>query len=260
LAQPHVEFVPGAFAYHLHSWSAEFVRNPDARWVGPLLAKGATCTMGCVYEPFLQGTPDIVAFLGRWLFEGASFGEAAYVSQKMLSWQTTVVGDPLYRPFHTKPQLQHEALEKSHSTNLDWSILRVVDINLDTALPPEQAISFLRERPEIKTSALLNEKVGDILKSKGKWLDALDPYERALKLNPTPQQRLRISLVLAPMKNNLGDGQRAYEIYQGLIRDYPDYPDLLKLYQKILPLADKFGKPGESAEYTKRVQELTPKT
>jgi uncharacterized protein (TIGR03790 family) len=258
--RPTMEFMPGAFAYHLHSWSGETLRNADARWVAPLLAKGATCTMGCVYEPFLQGTPDIAAFLVRWLFEGSSFGEAAYVSQKMLSWQTTVVGDPLYRPFHTKPQLQHEALEKAHSKDLEWSILRIVDINLDTSLPPEQAISFLRERPETKTSALLNEKLGDILKSKGKWLDAVEPYERALKLNPTPQQRLRISLILAPMQNNFGEDKRAYEIYRGLIQDYPDYPDLRKIYQKILPLANKFGKPGDSAEYTKRVQELTPKT
>ena len=257
---PHVEFMPGAFAYHLHSWSAEFVRNPDARWVGPLLAKGATCTMGTVYEPFLQGTPDIAIFLGHWLFEGASFGEAAYVCQKMLSWQTTVIGDPLYRPFYRKPQQQHEQLEKNHAKELEWSLLQIVNINLATDLPPDQAISFLRERPELKTSALLNEKLGDILKAKGKWLDAYTPYEHALKLNPTPQQRLRISLILAPMENNLGRGREAYEIYQGLIRDYPDYPDLLRIYQKIVPLAEQFGKPGEAAEYSNRLKELTPKT
>src|SRR5688572_24366206 len=83
---PKVEFTPGAFAYHLHSWSGEILRTPNERWVGPLLAKGATCTMGSVYEPFLQGTPDIAVFLGRWLFEGASLGEAACVAQRMLSW------------------------------------------------------------------------------------------------------------------------------------------------------------------------------
>lgn len=255
-----VEFMPGAFAYHLHSFSAEFVRSSDQRWVGPLLAKGATCTMGTVYEPFLQGTPDIALFLGRWLYEGATFAEAAYASQKMLSWQTTVIGDPLYRPFAKKPNVQHEELEKAHNPMFEWSLLRVANINLATALPPDQIIAFLNERPELKTSALLNEKLGDLYKAQGKWFEAIEPYERALKLKTTPQQRLRISLILGVMDTNLDRGRQAYELYQGLIRDYPDYPDLLRIYQKILPLADQFGKPGEAAEYSKALKELTPKT
>jgi tetratricopeptide (TPR) repeat protein len=170
------------------------------------------------------------------------------------------VGDPLYRPFQKKPQQFHELLEKSHAKELEWSLLRVVNINLATDLPVDQAIAFLRERSETKISAVLSEKLGDILKARGKLLDAVEPYEHALKLNPTPQQRLRIALVLAPMKNNLGRGREAYEIYQGLIRDYPDYPDLRRIYERTIPLADQFGKPGEAADYKNRLKELTPKT
>jgi uncharacterized protein (TIGR03790 family) len=258
--RPKMEFMPGAFAYHLHSFSAEYVRTATERWVGPLLAKGATCTMGTVYEPFLQGTPDIGVFLGRWLYEGASFAEAALVSQKTLSWQTTVIGDPLYRPFLEKPKQRHEDLQKSHSKLFEWSLLRVVDINLDTSLPVDEAIAFLVSLPEMKTSALLNEKLGDLLKAKGRWIEAIDPYEKALKLDPTPEQRLRISLTLGTMEINLDHGREAYELYKGLIRDYPDYPDRARFYQKLLPLADKFGKPGEAAEYSRALQELTPKS
>ncbi|HEX5400025.1 MAG TPA: TIGR03790 family protein, partial [Verrucomicrobiae bacterium] len=54
---PKVEFMPGAFAYHLHSFSAATLRSASQDWCGPLLAKGATCTMGCVYEPYLALTP-----------------------------------------------------------------------------------------------------------------------------------------------------------------------------------------------------------
>jgi uncharacterized protein (TIGR03790 family) len=43
---PKVEFMPGAFAYHLHSYSANTIRSTTENWCGPLLAKGATCTMG----------------------------------------------------------------------------------------------------------------------------------------------------------------------------------------------------------------------
>ncbi|HUS34702.1 MAG TPA: TIGR03790 family protein [Verrucomicrobiae bacterium] len=260
LAYPTVEFIPGAFAYHLHSWSAEFVRNPTERWVGPLLARGATCTMGTVYEPFLQGTPDIAVFLGRWLFEGATFAEAACSGQRMLSWQTTVIGDPLYRPMGRKPQQRHEELEAAKSKLIEWSWLRFVNINLATALPPQQVITFLRERPETKTSAILSEKLADLLNAKGDWSGASECYERALKLNPTPQQRLKITFTLAPMLNNLGRGRDAYALYQGLIRDYPQYPDPLQLYRKIVPLAQQHGKPDEAAEYNRMVKELTPKT
>ncbi len=62
---PKVEFMPGAFAYHLHSFSAATIRSSTENWCGPLLAKGATCTMGCVYEPYLSGTPNVAMFLQR---------------------------------------------------------------------------------------------------------------------------------------------------------------------------------------------------
>ena len=97
--RPIVEFMPGAIAYHLHSFSAGTIRSTTRNWVGPLLAKGATATMGCVNEPYLTGTPDVATFFARILFFGFSFGEAAYAAQGQLSWQTTVIGDPLYRPF-----------------------------------------------------------------------------------------------------------------------------------------------------------------
>ena len=259
MAQPKLEFMPGAFAYHLHSYSAQTIRNPNERWVGPLLARGATCTMGCTEEPYLEGTPDVAVFVGRWLFLGYSFGEAAYTSQKYVSWQTTVVGDPLYRPFSKKPQQQHEELAKAKSKLIEWSFLRVANINLASQTTPNEVVKFLeREVPEAKTSAVLSEKAGDLLKVQGKWIHAMEPYERALKLDPSPQQRLRISLALASLQTSFSKEKEAYALYQGLLRDFPDYPDKLRIYQKILPLADRFGKPGEAEEYQKALKQLTP--
>jgi uncharacterized protein (TIGR03790 family) len=261
LARPKVEFMPGAFAYHLHSFNAQTIRDPNQHWVGPLLARGATATLGSTEEPYLEGTPDVALFLSRWLFLGYSFGEAAYTSVKFLSWQTTVVGDPLYRPFAKPPKQQHEALLAAKSKLIEWSYLRIVNINL-ASLPPipaEEAIAFLRrDVPETKSSAVLSEKLGDLYKSKGRWIDAMDPYEQALKLNPTPQQRLRISLNLVSLQVNLGRARQAYEIYKGLLKDYPDYPEKFRLYEKIVPLARQFGKPEEAAEYEKALKELTP--
>ena len=123
-ALPKVEFMPGAFAYHLHSFSASTMRCEERNWCGPLLAKGATCTMGCVYEPYLSGTPNIAAFLARWMANGFTFGEAAWAAQPVLSWQTTVIGDPLYRPFGKPLQLLHAELTRRHSPLIEWSYLR----------------------------------------------------------------------------------------------------------------------------------------
>jgi uncharacterized protein (TIGR03790 family) len=67
-AQPEVDFVPGAFAYHLHSFNARELRTAKEYWIGPLLAKGATITFGSVEEPYLSGTPVIATFCGRFIF------------------------------------------------------------------------------------------------------------------------------------------------------------------------------------------------
>src|SRR3954468_7298334 len=69
------DFRPGAIAYHLHSFSAKELRSATGGWAGPLLAKGATATVGCTEEPYLQMTLDIPVFLSRLLFIGFSFGE-----------------------------------------------------------------------------------------------------------------------------------------------------------------------------------------
>lgn len=92
------KFRPGAVAYHLHSWSAGTLRSRTADWVGPFLAKGAAASFGNVYEPYLGLTPRVDLFFKR-LLAGATFAEAGWYSEPVLSWQTTFVGDPLYRPF-----------------------------------------------------------------------------------------------------------------------------------------------------------------
>ncbi len=65
--------------------------------------------MGCVYEPYLSLTPNVAVFLERFTIGQFTFGEAAWAAQPALSWQTTVVGDPLYRPFGREPQVLQNA-------------------------------------------------------------------------------------------------------------------------------------------------------
>lgn len=96
--EPGFRFARGAIAVHIHSFSASTVRDPQHAWVAPLLYSGAAATIGNVYEPYLTLTPHLDVFQDR-LSAGLTFAEASYMSMRVLSWMTTFVGDPLYRPF-----------------------------------------------------------------------------------------------------------------------------------------------------------------
>lgn len=98
LAAPDLQFSRGAIAVHIQSFSASTLRNPAASWAGPLVFRGAAATLGNVYEPYLGLTAQLDTFNDR-LLKGFTLAESAYMSQRVLSWMSVVVGDPLYRPF-----------------------------------------------------------------------------------------------------------------------------------------------------------------
>jgi len=237
--QPKMEFMPGAFAYHLHSFSAATIRQTTMHWVGPLLAKGATATMGCVEEPYLSFTPNVAGFFAALIFSRVSFGEAAYLCQNTLSWQTIAVGDPLYRPFTMRPDLLHADLEKRQSKLVEWSHLRVVELNQVVGADVKEVVGYLEALPLTRQSAVLKEKLGDLYWSQKNFSDALETWELALKLNPSPMQKLRLLLTLAERRSSYGPDRIGLEFYQRLLKEYPDYPDLLGLYRKMLPVAKR---------------------
>src|SRR5437016_5707840 len=153
-SRPKVEFMPGAVAYHLHSFNAHVLRTSEQYWAGPLLAKGATATVGYVEEPYLEGTINVAAFAADFTALGFSFGEAAYAAQQSISWQTTVAGDPLYRPFGRKNSSDnfgkrleelHGALLARKSRLIEWSHLQVVNLNLVMGFPMSEVISYLEQ-------------------------------------------------------------------------------------------------------------------
>ena len=222
-ALPRVEFMPGAFAYHLHSFSADTVRSPTRNWCGPLLAKGATCTMGCVYEPFLQFTPNIAVFLQAF-GQGYTFGEAAWVSQNCLSWQTTVIGDPLYQPFKKPLPDRHAELLRDKNPLIEWSFDRLVCLDLTRGVRAPMLEKFLEAEPTTARSAILTEKLGELYFSLGKPSSAISAWQSALKLNPSPQQRLRLRLTLGEKLTALGRDAEALAGYRAMLDEAPDYP------------------------------------
>ncbi len=234
--QTKAEFMPGAFAYHLHSFSAATLRSSDKHWVGPLLAKGATATVGYVDEPYLQLTMDMNIFLDR-LFHGFSFGEAACAAQNGLSWQTTVIGDPLYRPFARHPQEVHEALAARNSSLIEWSHLRVVNLNLAAGYAVQDCVDYLEKFG--KESAVLMEKLGDLYFQQGKTWVGINAYAQALNLKPSPQQEIRLMLTLGEKFEAAKQPGQALEIYKLLVKRAPDYPGLDSVQKKISDLEKK---------------------
>lgn len=255
--RPHVEFMPGAFAYHLHSYSAQTIRSATANWVGPLLAKGATATMGCVEEPYLEGTPDVMTFLVRFIYFGFSLGEAAYACQNSLSWQTTIVGDPLYRPFGRPALQQHEDLVRRNSKLVEWSQLKVVNMNQGNGLPPEKLIEYLESTPQTPTSAVLLEKLGDLYFLKAHWPEAISSYRKALDQGPSPQQQVRLTLSLARTLDYSGQGADALNVYSQFVKSFPDYPDLLGIYRKLSPLAEQYAPAEDKEAFQREIQRLS---
>src|SRR5262249_18763372 len=154
-----VELMPGAFAYHLHSFSAAALRSATNTWVGPLLARGATISMGCVDEPYLSGTPQVAIFIARFVYAGMTFGEAAYAAQPVLSWQTPIVGDPLYRPFGTPLEQLRTELDAKHNPVIEWYYLRLVDLNLANGRPAAPWARYLEALPVTSQSPVLTEKL-----------------------------------------------------------------------------------------------------
>ncbi len=234
-AQPSVEFMPGAFAYHLHSFSADILRSPTHNWCGPLLAKGATCTMGCVYEPYLQFTPNLAYFLQA-LGNGYTFGEAAWASQIALSWQNTVIGDPLYQPFKKTPPDLHAQLARTKNPLIEWSFDRLICLDLARGVRAPQLVTFLNQIPQTAQSAVLTEKLAGLYAALGKPSSAIATWQAALRLNPSPQQRLRLRLLLGEKLAEQGRPAEAAENYRQLLKEDPHYADRLQIEAKALAL------------------------
>jgi len=265
--RPQVEFMPGAIAYHLHSFSAHVLRSTNQYWVGPLLAKGATATMGCVEEPYLEGTPDLAVFWSRLVPLGFSFGEAAYAAQPSLSWQTAVVGDPLYRPFGRKDprdhigarfQGLHARLVANGSKLIEWSHLQVANLNLVMGYPVAEVINYLEQEPATRSSAVLQEKLGDILYSQGKLSGAIAAYHDAVKLPMSPQQRIRVLLTLGRTLALYTRESEALDLYGQLLKEFPDYPGALEVYQRMLPLARNPDRAPQVEIILNEIKRLSP--
>jgi tetratricopeptide (TPR) repeat protein len=117
---------------------------------------------------------------------------------------------------------------------------------------------LLEQLETTRRSAVLSEKLGDLYTTLGKPSSGAQEYRNALKLAASPEQRIRLLLTLAEKLPALNCQQEAYEDYQKLLKDFPDYPDKLAICRKLLPLAQQLGKQAEAQQYEAEISRLSP--
>jgi tetratricopeptide (TPR) repeat protein len=211
-----------------------------------------------VDEPYLTITPNISVLLDALIFRRLTFGEAAYMAQPGLSWQTTVIGDPLYQPFGLPPDVLHLRLERRNSPLVEWSHLRVNNLNQATGLPAKEIMDYLHRLPVTTNSAVLMEKMGDLQRSDGKLSAAAESYASAVNLKPSPMQKLRLLLALGEIHSLIARDAEAFAAYQQLLAEFPDYPERGSMAAKALKLARRLGKSAEVEKFEREIQDAVP--
>jgi tetratricopeptide (TPR) repeat protein len=206
-SDPHFHFRPGAIAVHIHSFSGSTVRQPDKFWVGPLIRHGAAATLGNVYEPFLQLTPTLDLFYDR-LVNGLTFGESAYASLRAISWMTTIVGDPLYRPFSPDQT----------SGNTSWQA--ILEVFERESTDPPALILELNKLGAGDPMAL--EVAGLVEAREGDNDAALETFDRAARAYKSRPEKFRCALHQADLLRSLGRGGELAELIKKYSAQFPD--------------------------------------
>ena len=253
--RPDFHFQTGAIAYHLHSFSGASVRTRTTFWVGPLLAKGAAATMGNVFEPYLSYTPRIDLFFQR-LLDGAPFLEAGYYSEPVLSWQTTFVGDPLYRPFAASLDAQIERLEADHKPDVEWAYVRKINL-LVAQDDSTKAEDLCRRKAEALGSEVLYEKLGDLLHAGHRNAEAIKAYVKADETQADAYRHIRVVTKMATAYEAGRQSAQALAVYERLATDYPSNHNVLGFYKRAHDLAVTVGDEARVKSLQAKIDELT---
>lgn len=255
-----VEFLPGAFAYHLHSFSAANLRSASENWVGPLLARGATASMGCVAEPYLEYTPNPSMFLERWGYVGMTLGEAALAAHPVLSWQTVVVGDPLYRPFGRTVAEDGQRLEATQDPWTAYALVRNANLQRMAGRPAEAVREQLEGLRWATNHAAVAEKIGRMYWSGLRVRRAVEWYDTALGLtNCTPMQRRRLLSDSVEAHRVLGQPAEAFRCLEQLIATALPDMDLQALRIRQLQFAREMRDVEKMNTVSNEVRRLGPK-
>jgi uncharacterized protein (TIGR03790 family) len=215
--QPDFQFAPGAVAIHIHSFSANTLRDENANWAGPLLTRGATATIGNVYEPYLQLTAHLNVFNDR-LLHGFTFAESAYMSAPTLSWMSVMVGDPLYRPYAAWIGVGDK--EKPSS---DWSAYHDFAVK-NASLGGTEFRAAAKQFAARTHNAVVLEDVGLLEAGAENYIGASGCFDLARTTYTKRDDILRTVLHEADALAKQNKAKRALDLIRTVLRIAPDAP------------------------------------
>ena len=215
-SDPNFRFSKGAIACHIHSFSASTVRDPDKDWAGPLLARGAAAVLGNVYEPFLSLTPNLDIFHDR-LENGFTFAESAYMSQEGLSWMTTFLGDPLYKPFKVVEQADFDTLPKPQAEFAAYRSGARSWFNDGRAAGEKK----LRTSGRQMHSGVIYESLGLLQAGENDFLAAIDSFDQARKFYSNSDDVIRTAIHEVSILRAMGKFRQAHATAAEVLKDSP---------------------------------------
>lgn len=217
-ARDDFRFEKGAVACHIHSSSGASLRDPTQFWVAPLLAHGAAASMGNVYEPYLSLTPILDVFNDR-LCNGFTFAESAYMSMRVVSWMTTLVGDPLYRPFKNSAAEMRQA-QSGSPLGLEWAAYR------NGALvwfrkSPEAGKAQLQKAGNALRSGIVFEGLGLLHASVPDFTAAIGAFQQARQYYKGGDDILRVTIYEVNILKGQGKKKEALALARKMMRAHP---------------------------------------
>lgn len=217
LLNPRFKFKKGAVAIHLHSFSAASLTNSKKKWVGPILEKGAAATVGNVWEPYLTGTHHFDILHDR-LLKGYSLVEAAHMSMPTHSWQSVVIGDPLYRPFLAQNQSPVMDEEDKEYRALQLAIQKWGN-------DPDDLIVKVRSAAARMGSGRLYEALGLRLLEENKIAEAKAFFNAAANAYPGAPDKLRQFLHLIALHRRFSEREAALALISKCQERFGDIPE-----------------------------------
>ncbi len=265
-AAPDFRFRKGAIAYHIHSWSAATLRSATSNWAGPLVAHGAAATMGCVYEPYLDMTPNVDVFFQR-LLEGGSLGEAAWSSQPFLSWMNTVVGDPLYRPFAVPNERRIEVFESrfdhlrvEEKASLAWAY-RFKTRQMFLAGHQTEAVQLAYQQAVRLRERALWVGLANLYLLQGDATRAAEAAKTAVTVSAEKETRMGTLLFAARTCAQARQWDPCLDFFRTLLAEFPRLPGRTAVCQEARRLAILAGRGNDAAFFLNLIPEppSTPK-
>ncbi|MGE9290847.1 MAG: TIGR03790 family protein [Puniceicoccales bacterium] len=227
---------PGAIAFHIHSFSATTIRKRNVGWSGPLVERGVAATVGNVFEPYLEGTHNPGMFLES-LLAGKSLVEASLRSNRFFSWQTILLGDPLYRPFAVPLADQLKGIEPTDPF-AQYVVIR--EMNRLIREEGEVAAADYGKRQFMNCPGFaLALKTATLLRTHGRSVEALDllsPFRYSVNVAP---DEMAVVVGIAEEFDALGDTATALRLLEAMANS-PEAP--LDLQLSVLQIAGEVAK------------------